>query len=180
MVGQMRKLYGDTPLHLLAVIASFALAGYAFLQIAGTPTALGTFVWFAAAIVAHDLLAFPLYSLLNFVAHRGVSGRESAREERRAVPVINHLRIPFALSALAFALFFPEILGLDSSNYEQDAGLGTGVFFDRWLGLCAALFLGSAVIYALRLRLVARRAAAAAEGDADADASGDACEGGDD
>jgi hypothetical protein len=30
------------------------------------------------------------------------------------------------------------------------------VFLDRWLGLCAALFLGSALIYAVRLRRAAR------------------------
>ncbi|MGD9734658.1 MAG: hypothetical protein AB7V58_03460 [Solirubrobacterales bacterium] len=146
------RLYGDSPLHLLAVIASFALAGYAFLQIADTPSALATVAWFAAAIVLHDLLAFPLYSALNLLANRSLGGREGGRDAERRVPLINHLRIPAFLSGLAFLLFFPLILGLSSSNFEKDAGLGTEVFLQRWLGLCAALFLGSALIYAVRLR----------------------------
>ena len=62
MSARFRALYGASPLHLLAVIASFAIAAYAFLRIAGTPTALQTFLWLAAAAIGHDLIAFPLYS----------------------------------------------------------------------------------------------------------------------
>ena len=58
-------------------------------------------------------------------------------------------------------MFFPLILGLDSTNYEKDTGLSGDVFLTRWLGLCAALFLGSALIYAVRLRRAARRRRAA-------------------
>jgi hypothetical protein len=147
-----RSRYGDTPLHLLAVVASFAIAGYALFRIVESPSALGTLIWLGAAAIAHDLIAFPLYSCLNLIAHRTIGGRADAREEERLVPLINHIRIPAALSALALLLFFPLILGLDSTNYEKDAGLGSGVFLGRWLGLCAALFLGSALIYAIRLR----------------------------
>jgi hypothetical protein len=150
---RLRGAYGASPLHLLAAIASFAVAGYAFFRIVGNPSALGTIAWFAGAIVAHDLIAFPLYSGLNLIASRGLGGGERAA---RPVPVLNHVRIPVFLSLLALLLFFPEILGLDSRNYERDTGLGTGVFLDRWLGLCAALFLGSALIYAVRLRRARR------------------------
>jgi hypothetical protein len=159
-----RSRYGDTPLHLLAVVASFAIAGYAFFRIVESPSALGTLVWLGAAAVAHDLLAFPLYSGLNLIAHRSLAGPADAWEEQRRVPLINHVRIPAALSALALLLFFPLILGLDSANYEKDTGFGSGVFLDRWLGLCAALFLGSALIYAVRLRRAVK-----AEGNEDED-----------
>ena len=158
-----RSRYGDTPLHLLAVITSFAIAGYAFFRIVESPSALSTLIWLGAAAIAHDLIAFPLYSGLNLIAHRGLAGPADAREEQRRVPLINHLRIPAALSLLALLLFFPLILGLDSTIYEKDTGLGTGVFLGRWLGLCAALFLGSALIYAIRLRRASRT-----EGDDDA------------
>ena len=154
-MARFRSLYGDSPLHLLAVIASFAIAGYAFLRIVENPSALGTLVWFAGAAIAHDLIAFPLYSALNLIAHRGIEGPDEVREERRRVPLINHVRIPAFLSALALLMFFPLILGLDSANYEKDAGLSGDVFLTRWLGLCAALFLGSALIYAVRLRRAA-------------------------
>lgn len=156
-MGRFRAAYGAAPLHLLAAIASFAIAGYAFFRIVGSPSALGTLVWFAGAIVAHDLLAFPLYSGLNLIATRGLGGGEASAQ--RAVPVLNHVRIPAFLAGLALLLFFPEILGLDSHNYERDTGLGTGVFLERWLGLTAALFLGSALIYAVRLRRAGRRSA---------------------
>jgi hypothetical protein len=151
-MARFRSAYGDSPLHLLAVIASFAIAGYAFLRIVENPSALETLVWFAGAAVAHDLIAFPLYSVLNLIAHRTIEGRDDAREERRRVPLINHVRIPAFLSGLALLMFFPLILGLDAANYEKDAGLSGDVFLTRWLGLCAALFLGSALIYAVRLR----------------------------
>lgn len=150
-MARWRALYGASPLHLLAAIASFAVAGYAFFRIFDTPTALGFFVWFGAAIVAHDLIAFPLYSLLNLIATRTLGG-ERAREASRAVPVLNYLRVPFALSAFALLLFFPLILGLSADNYEGDTGLSVDVFLERWLGLCAALFIGSALAYAVRVR----------------------------
>jgi hypothetical protein len=155
-MARFRSAYGDSPLHLLAVLASFLVAGYAFLRIVENPSALGTLVWFGGAAIAHDLIAFPLYSALNLVARRSIEGPEDAWEERRRVPLINHVRIPAFLGALALLMFFPLILGLDSANYEKDTGLSGDVFLTRWLGLCAALFLGSAIIYAVRLRRAGR------------------------
>jgi hypothetical protein len=154
-MARFRSAYGDSPLHLLAVLASFSIAGYAFLRIVESPSALGTLAWFGAAAVAHDLIAFPLYSALNLIAHRSIEGPEDTWEERRRVPLINHVRIPAFLAALALLMFFPLILGLDSSNYERDTGLSPDLFLTRWLGLCAALFLGSGLIYAVRLRRTA-------------------------
>ena len=162
MMARFRSAYGDSPLHLLAVLASFAIAGYGFLRIVESPSALGTLVWFAGAAIAHDLIAFPLYSALDLIAHRGIEGPEDAWEEQRRVPLINHVRIPAFLAGLALLMFLPLILGLDATNYEKDAGVSGDVFLTRWLGLCAALFLGSAVIYAVRLRRAARRTEAEA------------------
>jgi len=155
-VARLRAIYGASPLHALAVLASFAIAGYAFFQIAKTPTALGTFVWFGAAIVAHDLLAFPLYSTLNFIAHRSLVKPSDEWLASRRVPAINHLRVPTMLSGLAFLLFFPLILDLEPSRYTDDTGLSKSVYLGHWLGICAALYLGSALIYAVRLRRASR------------------------
>jgi len=102
------------------------------------------------------ILASGMTVALNLIAHRGVEGPADAWEERRRVPLINHVRIPAFLAALALLMFFPLILGLDSANYEKDTGLSGDVFLTRWLGLCAALFLGSALIYAVRLRRAGR------------------------
>ncbi|HEY1855008.1 MAG TPA: hypothetical protein VGG40_10510 [Solirubrobacterales bacterium] len=163
---RLRSAYGDSPLHLLAVLASFAVAGYGFFRIVESPSALGTFAWFAGAIVAHDLIAFPLYSALNLIAYRSLAGSGAARESTRRVPLVNHVRIPIGLAALALLMFFPLVLGLDSRNYERDARIGTGVFLDRWLGLCAALLVGSALLYAVRLRIAGRRPDEAGETEA--------------
>jgi hypothetical protein len=170
-VARIRSLYGASPLHLLAVLASFALAGYAFFQLFDNPTGLETAIWFLGAILAHDLIAFPIYSALNLIADRGLAAAPVGGRVR-AVPAINHLRIPVYLSALSLLLFFPLILGLSSRNYERDSGVGVGVFLDRWLGLCAAFFLGSALIYALRLRRAARRERVEAARDEDAAGEG--------
>ncbi len=156
MSARLRAAYGDSPLHLLAVLASFAIAGYGFLRIVESPSALATIVWFGGAIVLHDLLAFPLYSALNVVAYRSLAGPRGRREGRRRVPVANHVRIPAFFAGLALLMWFPLVLGLVEDRYRRDTGLGTGVFLDRWLGLCAALFLGSALIYAVRLRRAGR------------------------
>jgi hypothetical protein len=150
-VTRFRAAYGASPLHLLAAIAAFAIAGYAFFRIAEAPSALGTFAWFAAAIVLHDVLAFPLYSALNLVAGRAVLGGGEEPSPGR-VSALNHLRIPAVLSGFALLLFFPEILGLDSTDYMRDTGLSGDVFLGRWLGLTGALFAGSALLYAVRLR----------------------------
>jgi len=152
---RLRAAYGASPLHALAVIASFAVAGYGFLRIAESPSALGTFLWFGAAIVAHDLLAFPLYSMLNLIAHHSLVRPRDERVERRRVPAINHLRVPAIISGIYFLMFFPLILDLDSTHYAAYTGQSAAVYFTRWLGICAALFLGSAVVYAFRLRRAA-------------------------
>jgi hypothetical protein len=50
------------------VIASFAPATYGFLRIAESPAPVSTVAWLTAAIVAHDLIAFPIYSLIALLA----------------------------------------------------------------------------------------------------------------
>jgi hypothetical protein len=166
-MGRLRALYGDSPLHLLAVLASFAIAAYAFLRIVESPSALGTLVWFVGAIALHDLIAFPLYSALNLIAYRSIVGPRGVPRSPTRPALINHVRIPAFLAGLALLMFFPLILGLSEDNYRRDTGLGTGVFLDRWLGLCAALFLGSALLYAVRVRRTRTRAAVGSEEDAE-------------
>ena len=64
-------IYGSRPLHLLTMVSGFALLGYMLATFnAGNAVEPGTWwqsiaVWFAAAVVAHDLLLFPLYALAD-------------------------------------------------------------------------------------------------------------------
>jgi hypothetical protein len=151
-MGPFRRAYGDSPLHLLATAASFAIVGYGFFMIFQSPAPESTILFFVAAIVAHDMIAFPLYSGLNFVAGK-VTGAERPVDDGAArVPAINYVRVPFILSAISFVMFFPLILGLSAERYEASTGLDAGVFLGRWLGICAVLFTGSALLYAMRLR----------------------------
>jgi hypothetical protein len=69
-----RRWYGASPLHLLALLAALALGGYAAAAVVAAGPWLGFAVWFAVAIVGHDLLLFPLYSLADLSARRLLPG----------------------------------------------------------------------------------------------------------
>ncbi len=153
--------YGAGPLHLLAVISSFALAGYAFLRISHVPAPVNTVLWLAGAIVAHDLIAFPLYSLLGLIAYGAMRPREGAAPGGRP-SALNYVRIPAYLSGIAFVVWFPLILGRSEKIYQRASGLSTSAYAGRWLLLTGALFAISALAYAWRLRQSRRTAAAAA------------------
>ena len=110
----MRRLlrwYGAGPLHLLALLACFALAGYAAIRAACHSRPLGVAVWFLGAVIGHDLLLMPLYSL----ADRSVMAVDQASRSPRlpAVPWINYLRVPAALSGLLLLVWFPLIFRAD-------------------------------------------------------------------
>ena len=152
----LRRLYGSSQLHLLAVIVTMSFAAYGAIRIAEGSDALNTFLWLGGAIVAHDLISFPLYSGLNLIAHRSFVGPLRGPATDRAVPLINHIRIPAVLSGFALATWFPLILRLSADNYRLKSGLDADVFLGRWLLLTGALFLGSALIYAVRLRSASR------------------------
>ena len=99
------------------------------------------------AVVAHDLVLFPLTALLDRIAQRAPGAR--------AVPAVNHLRVPALLSGLLFLVWFPLILGLSERRYETATRLSTDVYLPRWLAVTGALFIASALLYAVRLRRAA-------------------------
>lgn len=149
-MGAFRSRYGQGPLHLMAAIASFAIATYAFLEIAAGSAPINFAIWFIAAIVAHDLIAFPLYSVLGAIAGLGLY------EPPSAPAGINYLRIPALLSAFACIVWFPVILGVSEREIIETTGFGTDPYLGRWLLLTGVLFAISAVLYAIRLRLARR------------------------
>lgn len=149
-MARLRRAYGAGPLHLIAVLAAVAIAGYAFLEIAERPAPLSFLVFFAGAIVAHDLIAFPIYSALDRLAG-GVAAAAGGGSS-----AVNYVRVPALLSAFALIVWFPLILGLDRDNYEAAAGIAPPDFLGRWLVLTAVLFLGSGLLLALRLRRLGR------------------------
>ena len=165
LTGRIRHWYGANPLHLLALLAAFALAGYAVRAVIATGQFRGFAIWFAVAIVGHDLLLFPLYSLadqsvqrlLPWTARRR-QGRPGSSAQVPGPPLINYVRIPVAFSLLLLLTFFPLILGLSEPEYHRASGLTTQPYLWRWLAVTGVLFAASAVVYALAWRRSAARA----------------------
>jgi len=165
LTRRIRRWYGANPLHLLALLAAFALAGYAVRAVIAAGQFRGFAIWFAVAIIGHDLLLFPLYSLADLSVQRLLPWRGPGNEARQAPsgqvpgpPVINYVRIPVAFSLLILMAFFPLILGLSEPEYHRASGLATQPYLWRWLAVTGILFAGSAVSYALRWRRAASRA----------------------
>lgn len=168
LTSRIRRWYGANPLHLLALLAAFALAGYAVRAVIAAGQFRGFAIWFAVAIVGHDLLLFPLYSLADLSVQRllpwGAGRRRASRRAATAPgavpgpPVINYVRIPVAFSLLILLTFFPLILGLSEPEYHRASGLTTQPYLWRWLAVTGVLFAGSAVLYALRCRRASSRA----------------------
>jgi hypothetical protein len=168
MLSHFRKFYGANPLHLLALLASFALLGYV-ISVVGPVTLWNPvvwwqsiLVWFLGAVVLHDLVLFPLYALADRSLTAGLRAMASRRESRRLkVPVVNYLRIPALTSGLLFLVFFPGIIEQGTDTYLAATGQTQDPFLGRWLLAVAVIFGLSAVAYAIRLGVgVGRRSAA--------------------
>ena len=80
----------------------------------------------------------PAYSALDGVA-RGVTRARAPR----AVPAINHLRFPAAISGAMLLVYFPLILVRADGNYVRATGHHVTGFAARWLTITAGLFLAS-------------------------------------
>ena len=152
----MRRLlrwYGANPLHLLALLGCFALAGYAAaLLVPSRPV--GVAVWFLGAAVGHDLLLVPLYALADKSAMAAIRHRAPRLPP---YPWINYLRVPAGLSGLLLLVWLPLILRLHTS-YQASTTLSPDPYVWHWLAVTGALFLLSAAAFALRLRRVPRPA----------------------
>ena len=64
----------------------------------------------------------------------------------RAVPAINHLRFPAAMSGAMLLVFFPLILVRADGNYVRATGHHVTGFAGRWLAITAGLFLASGLV----------------------------------
>lgn len=148
-------IYGSGPLHLLTMLSGFALLGYALATF--KPATLwnsstwwqSIAVWLAAAVIAHDLLLFPLYAL----ADRALFARAWRRPN---ISARNHIRVPALGSGLTLLIFLPGIIEQGAPTYRAATGQTQQPFLGRWLLLTAAMFAVSAIWYAARLA-VARR-----------------------
>ncbi|MGW0999057.1 hypothetical protein [Streptomyces sp. NPDC002520] len=145
-MARIVRWYGSGPLHLLVLIASFALTGYAMvLLFAVQPWEVA--IWFVGAAILHDLILLPLYSLADLSALSVLRHRAPARP---TVPWINYLRVPAFLSGLLLLVWFPLIFRL-AVPYPGDTGLSYSVYLGRWLAITGVLFAASAAAFSMRL-----------------------------
>jgi type IV secretory pathway TrbD component len=136
------RLVVGSPLQLLLLVCSFALAGYAGVQLfAGDWFAVA--LWFVGAALLHDLVLLPVYAGLDRALVKAV-GRHRER--------VAYVRVPAALSLMLLLVWFPLISGRVAGRYPSATGMSADGFLARWLLLTAALFGGSAVLFLLRLR----------------------------
>ncbi len=141
--------------HLGAMLTTFVVAG---LAVAGwlesrLSAAEAILVWFLAAIVLHDLVFLPLYSLLDRLVFG--SGRRAPARMPRAPgsrpPARPYVRIPAILCALLFVVFAPEILRLGDGSFHTASGLHQDVYLSRFLIAGGVLFALSGLAYAVAL-----------------------------
>lgn len=152
--------YGSDPLHLLVLAGSFALAAYASLRLFDAKP-VEVAVWLFGAVVLHDLVLLPLYTLADRSASRVLRHRGSTAPR---VPWINHVRVPVVISGLLMLLFFPLILRLPRGIFESITTYTTELYLARYLAIVGGLFLVSAISYAVRLRRARRLSARITQG----------------
>lgn len=133
-----------SPLQLLLLACSFALAGYAGVRLLAGDW-FGVVLWFVGAALLHDLVLLPLYAALDRALLRACGAAGT-----RAWAL--YVRVPAALSGLLLLVWFPLISGQVAGRYRAVAGLPADGFLSRWLLISAALFGGSAVLLVWRLR----------------------------
>ncbi|MDQ6614375.1 MAG: hypothetical protein M3083_06435 [Actinomycetota bacterium] len=150
MLGRWRSFYGANPLHLLALLACFGLAGYAALWAKKGPLPMRMLIWFVGAIVAHDLLLYPLYALADR-SLAGLINRRRVSHPPTDAGGVNYLRVPALLSGLLLLMFWPLITRHSSKSYRFATGLNNSVYLGRWLLLSGAACAVSAVLYAWRI-----------------------------
>ena len=109
---------------------TLVVAGYAAVQIADLRNAFTILLWFAGAIVLHDLVLYPAYTLAD-------------RALQRAPLNPNVIRIPALLSGLLFLVWFPLILEREPALYRSVTGVEPPDYLGRWLLITAALFAAS-------------------------------------
>jgi hypothetical protein len=137
----MRARYGASPLHLLAHLAALALAAWALLQALQLGGAERIVLWLVGAVVLHDLVLWPGYTMLDRLARRG-----------RPLGSANYVRVPVGVSALLLLVFFPVVCGKGEATYTRVSGETWEGYAARWLLISAALFVVAGGLYLVRSR----------------------------
>ena len=144
----MRARYGASPVHLLAHLILLPIVGWALLTVLDFRAASNVVFWLVCAVVLHDLLLLPVYSLLDRAARETTGG------------AVNYVRVPGGLSLLLLLVFWGTIRGKGDGAFHRVSGLHYEGYFSRWLLVTAAMFAVSGVVYLVRGRRTGRLPAA--------------------
>ncbi|MFE2129413.1 hypothetical protein [Streptomyces amritsarensis] len=142
-----RRRYGASPLHLLLVLASFALAVYAGLRLLKGDT-LGVALWFVGAALLHDLVLLPLYSVTDRAVQAAFGSAPDVAHHVGRVGV-NYVRVPAFVAGVLLLVWWPLILRR-VDHFTAATGLPADGFLARWLLITAGLFAGSAAVLLAR------------------------------
>ncbi|TPG35236.1 hypothetical protein [Mycolicibacterium hodleri] len=153
-MSHFKRLYGEHVLHLIVLLGALALAAYT-ISVLGFDQLFNPrvwwqsiAVWFAVAVIGHDLILFPLYALAERLLPKG--HRDAKPRDPHRVPLTNYIRMPTMAAALTFALFLPGIIRQGAFTYTAATGLTQEPFLQRWLLLVAGFYLTSAVLYVVK------------------------------
>ncbi|KIF04077.1 lipoprotein [Streptomyces sp. RSD-27] len=141
-----RHRYGASPLHLLLVLASFALALYAGVRLL-RGDAVGVALWFVGAALLHDLVLLPLYAVTDR-AVQALFGPGAGGPGARVS--VNHVRVPAFIAGVLLLVWWPLVLRR-VDHFTVTTALPADVFLPRWLLITAVLFAASAAVLLVRV-----------------------------
>ncbi|SCD40723.1 hypothetical protein GA0115240_10702 [Streptomyces sp. DvalAA-14] len=148
-----RAVYGESAFHLLVLLASFALCGYALARLL-TGDWWGVVEWAVGAALIHDLVLVPLYGGTDWLLHKALRGRRPGSPAR--IMLVNHIRVPAFLSLLLLLVYWPLISQDAGATYRRATLLSPGVFLGRWVLITAVLFAASGLLLVFRQWRAAR------------------------
>ncbi|WP_327288592.1 hypothetical protein [Streptomyces sp. NBC_01198] len=148
-----RAVYGESVLHLLVLLASFALCGYAITRLLERD-AWGVAEWVVGSALIHDVVLVPLYGGADWLLHMAARGRRPGSPAR--IALVNHIRVPTFISLLLLLVYWPLISHDAGATYRNATLLSPGVFLGRWLLITAVLFAASALLLVFRRWRAAR------------------------
>lgn len=166
LAARFRRLYGESPWHLLVLLGCLAVCAYAAKRLLERDW-FDVAKWIVLGALVHDLVLVPLYAGTDWLVNRALHGSrsvpqatdadagpdsadDSADQPRdTATSVLNHLRVPAYLSLLLLLVYWPLVFQ-DAEPYAGATGLDPTVFLGRWLLITAAVFAVSALLFAVR------------------------------
>lgn len=144
-----RRRYGAGPLHLLGHVIAIAIAGFALDRIFSGGDVKELIVWYLGFVIAHDLVFVPAYTGIDRILRAALA--RLALPRHTGIPLINYVRAPGLISGLLLIIYFPVIAHRSDGEYFALSGHHLVHFLRNWVLITAALFIGSGLIYAMRV-----------------------------